>query len=158
VLEEEKSSKNSIGYFNQSQLILKDHNATMSFGQSLAKILDREDLLLLDGPLGAGKTSLVKGIAKGLLIKEPITSPTFSLSHHYLSGQRSLIHLDLYRLENSLAANDLFLQEEENAISMGALLVVEWASRLSCNISKAWHLEIKYMPDVGRKIEIISSI
>ena len=158
MLKEEKPSKNSIGHFNQSQLILKDHNATMSFGQSLAKILEREDLLLLDGPLGAGKTSLVKGIAKGLLIKEPITSPTFSLSHHYLSGQRSLIHLDLYRLENSLAANDLFFQEEENASSMGALLVVEWASRLSCNISKAWHLEIKYMPDVGRKIEIISSI
>ena len=158
MLEEEKPSNNSIEEFNQTQWILEDHNATMSFGQSLAKILADEDLLLLDGPLGAGKTSLVKGIAKGLSIKEPITSPTFALSHHYLSGKRSLIHLDLYRLENPLAANDLFFQEEENASSIGALLVVEWASRLSCNISKACHLEIKYMQDIGRKIEIIPPI
>ncbi len=46
-------------------------------------------------------------------------------------------------------------KKKKNASSIGALLVVEWASRLSCNISKACHLEIKYMPDIGRKIEII---
>ena len=98
MLEEEKPSNNSIEEFNQTQWILEDHNATMSFGQSLAKILAHEDLLLLDGPLGAGKTSIVKGIAKGLSILEPVTSPTFALAHHYLSGKRALIHLDLYRL------------------------------------------------------------
>ena len=66
MLEKEKPSNKFIGEFNQSQWILEDHNATMSFGQYLAKRLACEDILLLDGPLGAGKTSLVKGIAKGL--------------------------------------------------------------------------------------------
>lgn len=78
------------------------------------------------------------------------------MSHHYLSGERALIHLDLYRLENCLSANDLFLQEEENASSIGGLLVVEWASRLNCNISNACHLEIKYMPNGGRKMKVKS--
>ena len=158
MLEESKQSSNFSDYFNQSHWILDDQNATIRFGQSLAKKLTENNILFIDGPLGAGKTTLVKGIAKGLSINEPITSPTFALSHHYLSGQRGLIHLDLYRLENPLAAYDLFLQEEENAISIGALLIVEWSCRLSDKITKAFHIEIKYMPESGRKIICSSSL
>ena len=156
MFEEEKQSNNFIPDFNQSPWILENHNDTIGFGQYLSKALANEDILMLDGPLGAGKTTLVKGIAKGLSITEPITSPTFALAHHYLSGKRGLIHLDLYRLENPLAANDLFFQEEENATSIGAILIIEWASRLSCNISKAYKLEIEYMPNNFRKIKLLS--
>ena len=74
-----------------------------------------------EGPLGAGKTSLVQGLAGALGIQEPITSPTFALAQHYPEGTPPLVHLDLYRLEQAIAADDLFLQEEEEANAMGAL-------------------------------------
>ena len=72
-------------------------------------------ILLLSGPLGAGKTSLVQGLAEGLGITEPITSPTFALAQHYPQGEPQLVHLDLYRLEQPASADELFLQEEEEA-------------------------------------------
>ena len=130
---------------NYSCWILKDLYETISFGEKFIKALPKAKLLLLQGDLGAGKTSLVKGIAKGLGIKEPITSPTFALAQHYLTGGRSpLIHLDLYRIENPNIANELFLQEEEQSKSMGALMVVEWPDRLSLPIPDAWRGKLKY--------------
>ena len=60
------------------------------------------------------------------MIKESITSPTFPLSQHYPSGSPPLIHIDLYRIEETSAANEFFLQEEEECKTMGALMVVEW--------------------------------
>ena len=68
-------------------------------GQSLARELPSGAILLLMGPLGAGKTSLVQGLALGCGIDEPITSPTFALAQHYPQGEPPLVHLDLYRLE-----------------------------------------------------------
>jgi len=72
---------------------------TLNLGKKLSYKLNPQSIVLLKGPIGAGKTSFVQGIAKGLSISEDITSPTFALSHHYISGKIPLIHLDLYRLE-----------------------------------------------------------
>jgi len=83
-------------------------------------------------------------------IDEPITSPTFALSQHYPQGQPPLVHLDLYRLERPAAADDLFLQEEEEAREMGAILVVEWAERLSLMLPEAWRLKLSHQSDGGR--------
>ena len=118
--------------------------STMSLGSTLTKIFPDLRILLLNGPLGAGKTTLVKGIAKSLRIKETITSPTFPLSQHYPSGSPPLIHLDLYRLEEAKAANEFFLQEEEESRAMGALMVVEWPERLSLHMSDAWIGKLEY--------------
>ena len=118
--------------------------STMSLGSTLTKKFPDLRILLLTGPLGAGKTTLVKGIAKSLGIKEPITSPTFSLSQHYPSGYPPLIHIDLYRIEKTSAANEFFLQEEEESKAMGALMVVEWAERLSLEMSDAWKGKLEY--------------
>ena len=101
-------------------------------------------MLLLKGPLGAGKTSLVQGIAMALGIGEPITSPTFALAQHYTDGNPPLIHLDLYRLEQPSAANDLFLQEDEEAKAIGALMAVEWPERLRLELPEAWVLELHH--------------
>ena len=68
----------------------------------------------------------MQGIAKELSISEDITSPTFALSHHYNSGKIPLIHLDLYRLENSSMAKEFYLAEEEEANQTQAILVIEW--------------------------------
>ena len=96
--------------------------STMSLGSTLTKIFPDLRILLLNGPLGAGKTTLVKGIAKSLKIQEPITSPTFPLSQHYPLGSPPLVHLDLYRIEEKNAANEFFLQEEEENPNFHLLL------------------------------------
>ena len=143
-------------YSSQSSWLLKEQADTIKFGKCLAKSLTTQQILLLEGPLGAGKTSLVKGIAQGLSIKEPITSPSFALSHHYHSGQRVLVHLDLYRLEEPLAANELFIQEEETASCFGGLMVIEWPSRLSLQIEEACHISLEYLSTGGRTIALHS--
>ena len=111
--------------------------------------------MLLQGQLGAGKTSLVQGLAVALGIEEPITSPTFALAQHYPQGHPPLVHLDLYRLERPEAADDLFFQEEEEARGMGALLVVEWPERLSQTClnacSDTWRLQLHHRNDGGRQ-------
>ena len=124
--------------------ILDDLEATKDLGRMLAARLKPRDIVLLRGPLGAGKTSLVQGLAGALGIQDPITSPTFALAQHYPEGTPPLIHLDLYRLELAVAADDLFLQEEEEATAMSALLVVEWPERLSLLLQDAWRLTLQY--------------
>ena len=127
----------------------------MKFGESLANQLRYTKILLLDGPLGAGKTSLVKGIGKGLGINEPITSPTFALAHHYLTGTRALLHLDLYRLEDETAANALFIEEEEISNQLNGLIVIEWPSRLTLKLHEAVLLKLSYRINGGRLVRKI---
>src|SRR4051812_24737836 len=80
---------------------------TRRIGARLARLLQPGDLLLLDGPFGAGKTSLTQGIAQGLAVGEDyITSPTFTLINEY-QGRLPLYHVDLYRLDNEEQALEL---------------------------------------------------
>ena len=115
-------------------------------------------ILLLEGDLGAGKTSLVKGIAQGLEIDEPITSPTFSLSQHYQGLSGALAHLDLYRLETPSLADEIFCQEEEEARALAALMAVEWPGRLSFKPEYSWTLHLALSdpekPGAGRLASI----
>tara|TARA_B100000214_G_scaffold142083_1_gene101617 strand:+ start:683 stop:1192 length:510 start_codon:yes stop_codon:yes gene_type:complete len=130
--------------------------STVSLGSTLTKKFPDLSILLLNGPLGAGKTTLVKGIAKSLKIQETITSPTFPLSQHYPSGSPPLIHLDLYRLEDAKAANEFFLLEEEESKDMGALMVIEWPERLSLPMNDAWIGKIQYSSENnGRFFQLI---
>ena len=133
---------------------LRDLKETILFGEDLIREFPDTKLFLLKGPLGAGKTSLVKGIAKGLGIQEPITSPTFSLSQHYPLGQPPLIHIDLYRLESPEMANELFLQEEE-ALTLGGIMVIEWPERLSLNLSEGLIAKLSYTETDERLIQLI---
>jgi len=149
-----KDSEEQFEVFNSSSQqtnnfcwTLDKPESTMSLGTTLTKKFPNLGILLLNGPLGAGKTTLVKGIAKSLSIKEPITSPTFPLSQHYLSGSPPLIHIDLYRIEETHAADEFFLQEEEESKAMGALMVVEWPERLSLSLPDAWNGNFQYSKD-----------
>ena len=96
----------------------------------------------------------MQGIASALGIGEPITSPTFALAQHYTDGNPPLIHLDLYRLEQSRAADDLFLQEDEEAKAIGALMAVEWPERLSLDLPEAWQLGLSHTEDGGRRAQL----
>ena len=134
---------------------LETLETTRALGRLLARELPTGAILLLSGPLGAGKTSLVQGLAEGLGISEAITSPTFALAQHYPQGEPQLVHLDLYRLEQPASADELFLQEEEEARSTGALMAVEWPERLGLDLAEAWLLELRHQ-DEGRLAQLTS--
>ena len=127
---------------------------TIKLGDKFAQGLNPQSIVLLQGPIGAGKTSFVQGIAKGLSIPEDITSPTFALSHHYNSGEIPLIHLDLYRIESSLMAKEFFIAEEEEANQNEAILVVEWPELVLPIINNFWKIEISYAKNFGRNYKI----
>jgi tRNA threonylcarbamoyladenosine biosynthesis protein TsaE len=146
-------------------VFLADAGATTALGQELARswLAQQEEakpILLLDGNLGAGGDALHQGIAAGLGIGEPVTSPSFALAQHYQGSSpadataTALVHLDLYRLEQPAAADELFAQEEEEALLLGALLAVEWPGRLSCRPEGAWLVTLQLAdpsdPDAGR--------
>ena len=131
-------------------MFVENFSETLNLGEKLSLKLNPQSIVLLKGPIGAGKTSFVQGIAKGLSISEDITSPTFALSHHYSSGKIPLIHLDLYRIENSSSAKEFFFSEEEEAIQMKAILIIEWPELIEPLIKDFWKIEISYAKNYGR--------
>ena len=141
-------------------VLLADAAATQALGRELAQHWlalppGERPILLLQGDLGAGKTCLTQGLAAGLGIDELITSPTFALAQHYSGRAGSLVHLDLYRLEQAAAADELFAQEEEEALALKALMAVEWAERLSFVPEGAWQVGLELLqpdaPEAGRR-------
>jgi len=127
---------------------------TLNLGEKLSYKLNPLSIVLLKGPLGAGKTSFVQGIAKGLSISEDISSPTFALSHHYSSGKIPLIHLDLYRINSVSSAKEVLFYEEEEALQSQAILVIEWPELIEPLIENFWKIEISYAKNFGRNYQI----
>ena len=108
---------------------------TIAFGRSLAKELRPPCLVLLEGELGSGKTTLVKGIVEGLGVarQEQVTSPSFTLVHEY--GEREKVyHVDLYRIEGARALATLGL---EDILDSPATVIVEWGEKLGDNAAGA---------------------
>ena len=135
-------------------MFVENLTETLNLGEKLSQKLNPQSIILLKGPIGAGKTSFVRGIAKGLSISEDITSPTFALSHHYNSGKTPLIHLDLYRLDNINLAKEIFFSEEEEALQSHAILIIEWPELIEPLIENFWKIEISYAESFGRNYEI----
>ncbi len=106
--------------------ISQSSEETHRFGERLGRLAQAGWVVGLDGDLGAGKTQLVKGIAKGLQIHERVTSPTFALVNEYPGGRLPLAHLDLYRLESQEAILGAGL---ELYFEPAGLAVVEWMER-----------------------------
>ena len=135
-------------------MFVENLQETLNLGIKFSHNLNPQSIVLLQGPIGAGKTSFVQGIANGLSISEDITSPTFALSHHYNSGKIPLIHLDLYRLESISSAEEVFLSEEEEAVQSKAILVIEWPELVEPDIENFWKIEISYAKNYGRHYKI----
>lgn len=98
---------------------------TQRLGARLGELLSPGDVLLLEGELGAGKTVFAQGVAQGLGIDDPVTSPTFTLIHEY-RGRLPLYHVDLYRIGGAPEAADLGL---EDYLYGEGVTLVEWADR-----------------------------
>lgn len=96
---------------------------TRAIGAALADVLVAADVVVLTGELGAGKTTLVQGLARGLGATEHVASPTFTLVREYPSGRLPIAHVDVYRLERLQEVVDLALDELGGD---GAVLLVEW--------------------------------
>ncbi|MGY1837921.1 MULTISPECIES: tRNA (adenosine(37)-N6)-threonylcarbamoyltransferase complex ATPase subunit type 1 TsaE [unclassified Modestobacter] len=99
---------------------------THALGSELAGLLRAGDLVLLAGPLGAGKTALTQGIGAGLGVRGPVTSPTFVLARVHRGGRVPLVHVDAYRLGSMADVDDLDL----DATTDEAVTVVEWGHGL----------------------------
>lgn len=99
---------------------------TLAQARSLAPRFPRS-LILLEGPLGAGKTLWAKGFAAGLGVQRPVYSPTYTVMNHYADGDRSLFHLDLYRIGCLEELHDIGLFE---IIDAGLPCLVEWPERV----------------------------
>jgi len=128
---------------------------TIGFGRTLAKLLTPPKLVLLRGDLGAGKTTLVKGIAAAFdaASEEDVTSPTFTLVHEYRGPRATLYHIDLYRIDtqrelDTLALDDLRAQED-------SVLLIEWGEKFPRLVrERDVEIALERVSENERKIEI----
>lgn len=124
------------------KIFLKNALATQRLGIILGQTLKANSVILLEGDLGAGKTTLVQGLGKGLGINEPIVSPTFTIINEYNRARLPLYHLDLYRLEAAeIIGLNLDTYWEGIEVEPG-IVAIEWAQRMP------------YKPDAYLKIHL----
>ena len=125
---------------------------TESLGESFGRAAKRGLVIALSGELGAGKTQLVKGLARGLGITARVHSPTFTLVNEYAGGRLRLFHLDLYRLESPAQILSAGLEE---FLQPDGVAVVEWAERicdLRLTIDDLKKVQIEIVSELERKI------
>ncbi|MEY2977298.1 MAG: hypothetical protein RLZZ435_1437, partial [Cyanobacteriota bacterium] len=109
------------------KIALPNAEATQCFGAKLGQVLPAGSVLLLQGNLGAGKTTFVQGLAQGLGILEAVVSPTFILLNEYPEGRVSLYHFDLYRLETPAAVQGLQVESYWQGIEVEpGIVAIEW--------------------------------
>jgi tRNA threonylcarbamoyladenosine biosynthesis protein TsaE len=126
-------------------------NDMRALGESLARVLRPGDLVVLDGPLGAGKTTLAQGIGAGLGVRGGVTSPTFVIArvHPSLVDGPALVHADAYRVDGPLEIDDLDL----DASVADSVTIVEWGKGLVEGLA-ADRLDIEISRTVGSESEL----
>jgi tRNA threonylcarbamoyladenosine biosynthesis protein TsaE len=110
------------------EFITKSPEETIALGRELASLLAPPKLVLLRGALGAGKTTLVKGIAQGFqsASEENVTSPTFTLVHEYRGPTAMVYHIDLYRVDTQRELDTLAI---DDLMSENSVLLIEWGEK-----------------------------
>ena len=112
---------------------------TVEIGRKIGKTLQAGDIICLEGDLGAGKTSLTKGIAQSLNIEEEITSPTYTIISEY-PGKYKLFHMDLYRIDSS---EEFEMIGADEILFSDGISIIEWSERIE-----------DYLPDEKKIINI----
>ena len=131
-----------IGGFGM-QITTHSADETQALGQRLAKRLLPGDVIAYFGDLGAGKTALTRGIAKGLGVTDLVTSPTYTIVNEYLTGRIPLFHFDMYRLGSS---DELFDIGWEDYLARGGVCAVEWSENVEDALRDAIHITIEKDP------------
>ncbi|TFB48484.1 tRNA (adenosine(37)-N6)-threonylcarbamoyltransferase complex ATPase subunit type 1 TsaE [Cryobacterium tagatosivorans] len=127
-----------------ARLSIPDAEAMYEFGRDLAGRLRAGDLVVLTGPLGAGKTTLTRGLGAGLRVRGAVTSPTFVLARTHPSTIEGppLVHVDAYRLSSAVELDDLDID------FAGSIVVVEWGRGMLDGITDSW-LDIEIERPLG---------
>ena len=116
---------------------------TEAVGRKLAAQWQPGDVLAYYGDLGAGKTAFTRGLAAGLGVTEPVTSPTYTIVNEYLSGRLPLFHFDMYRLGS---ADELFDIGWEDYLARGGICAVEWSENVEEALTGALRITITKDP------------
>jgi tRNA threonylcarbamoyladenosine biosynthesis protein TsaE len=130
-------------------IILADASETEAMGARIAPLLRRHDVIALFGDLGAGKTTLARGILRGLGFEGEVASPTFPIVQPYEALEVPVWHVDLYRIEDPAELDELALDEARDE----AALLIEWPERLGDALwPDALRLGLSRAPDGGRAL------
>ncbi len=124
---------------------------TEAVGAALAKVLQPGTIIAYRGDLGAGKTAFTRGLARGLGVKEAVTSPTYTIVNEYLGGRMPLFHFDMYRLGSE---DELFDIGWEDYLERGGVCAVEWSENVWGAMEDAITVTITRLDEDTRKIEI----
>lgn len=129
----------------------KSYKETILLGERIGRSLKPNDVVALSGELGAGKTTLIQGIARGLKVENWVTSPTFTIINEF-KGILGLYHIDLYRINDIEEAEDLAIEEY---FDRGGVTVIEWAEKIKPILPEsAIEINMKILSDNDRNIEI----
>ncbi|RMF71502.1 MAG: tRNA (adenosine(37)-N6)-threonylcarbamoyltransferase complex ATPase subunit type 1 TsaE [Acidobacteria bacterium] len=132
-----------------------DEQDTERLGERLAAGLGAGDVVLLEGDLGAGKTVFIRGLARGLgHDPEQVVSPSFVLAIWHRGGRLPLLHVDLYRLPEGAALDELGI---DDALEAGAVVAVEWGDRVPGDLAAgAWRVRITAGASAGERLVSIT--
>ena len=123
-----------------------------ALGAAIGRVAQPGDLFLLEGPFGAGKTTFVQGLAAGLDVDTPVSSPSFVIEHQH-AGRLPLVHIDLYRLERLDA--DVLESLEEHLYADDRVTAVEWSERLPAALRhSATLLRFDLTEDGAREVKV----
>jgi tRNA threonylcarbamoyladenosine biosynthesis protein TsaE len=138
------------------EVITRSAEETTAFGRTLVDLLAPPNLVLLRGDLGAGKTTLIKGIASAFhaASEEDVTSPTFTLVHEYRGPRVNLFHIDLYRIDTARELETLGL---DDLLSEKSVLLIEWGDKFARFVrERDIEISIVRLGESERKIVVTS--
>jgi tRNA threonylcarbamoyladenosine biosynthesis protein TsaE len=138
------------------EILTRSAEETTAFGRTLTRLLAPPKLVLLRGELGAGKTTLVKGIASGFKAasEQEVTSPTFTLVHEYHGPYANLYHIDLYRVDTPRQLETLGL---DDLLAPDSVLLIEWGEKFPRFVrDRDVEITLERVGENDRKIQVTS--